>query len=51
METIYKFLLWVVCSFVVLIMVSSLIPNKVIFSFIIAVAFGFAVTLGETRDG
>lgn len=47
MESVYKFLLWVICSFVGLILVSSLVPNKVIFSFVAALIIGFAATLGD----
>lgn len=47
MDTVYKFLLWVICSFVGLIFLGSFIPNKVVFSFCVSLIIGFASTMGD----
>jgi len=48
MHTIFKFMLWAIISFVVLIFIKPIIINDIIFCFIVAVTIGI---LGAKDDG
>ena len=48
MNVIYIFLLWVICSFVGIMLLGILIPNDVVFAFCIALVLGFVATLDKT---
>ena len=44
MDTVYKFFIWMIISFVVIYTMYTFIPNPVIFAFILALIVGFIGT-------
>ena len=51
MLVIYKFLLWFVISFPIIIFLNSLVPQEIIFSFIISLAIAFIAVKEDDWDG
>jgi len=47
MDIVIKFLMWFVISFPILIAVDVIIPSRVLYSFIVALIFGFLAVRGE----
>lgn len=45
MDAIYRWMLWVICSFVGTIILHNFIPNKVVFAFCVALVLGFVAVV------
>ena len=47
MDVIYIFILWVICSFVGLMLLALMIPNDVVFAFCTALVLAFVATIDK----
>jgi len=50
MDVMFKFLMWFVISFPILIAADSIFPSRIFFAFIVSLIFGFLAVKGDPNE-
>jgi len=50
MDVMFKFLMWFVISFPILIAADAIFPSRVFYAFVVSLIFGFLAVKGDQND-